>query len=54
MLEEASKKCVYKELDEHDLCKPDEFPEKYKNTSDFVTCAGLVSSPSTPYTCTEC
>lgn len=31
MLEEASAKCVYKELDEHTLGDPENFPEKFKN-----------------------
>lgn len=31
MLEEASNKGVYRELDEHALGNPEEFPEKFKN-----------------------
>lgn len=31
MLEEAAEKGVYKELDEHTLGDPSEFPEKFKN-----------------------
>ena len=31
MLEEASKKGVYKHLEEHTLGNPEEFPEKFKN-----------------------
>jgi len=50
MLEEASNKGVYKELDEHTLgFNTDEFPEKYKNQFDFVTCAGLINNNHMDY-----
>jgi len=44
MLEEASNKCVYKELHEHTLNEPAEFPNKFKNKFDFLTCSGLVNN----------
>jgi hypothetical protein len=44
MLEQASLKGVYRELDEHTLGKPEDFPEKFKNKHDFVTCAGLINN----------
>lgn len=44
MLEEASNKCVYKELHEHTLNEPATFPDKFKNKFDFVTCAGLTNN----------
>jgi len=44
MLEEASFKGVYSELDEYALGNPEDFPEKFKNKHDFVTCAGLINN----------
>ena len=49
MLEEAANKCCYKELDEHELGNPEDLPEKYKNTFDFVTCAGLINNNHMDY-----
>lgn len=49
MLEECSSKGVYKELDEHTLGNPEDFPEKHKNQYDFVTCAGLVNNNHMDY-----
>merc|ERR1712066_697262 len=49
MLEEAANKGVYKELDEHTLGNPEEFPEKFKNKFDFVTCAGLINNNHMDY-----
>lgn len=49
MLEEAAVKGVYKELDEHELGQPEDFPEKYKNKFDYVTCAGLVNNNHMDY-----
>lgn len=49
MLEEAAVKGVYKELTEHELCKPDDFPEKYKNQFDFVTCSGIINNNHMDY-----
>jgi len=49
MLEEASCKGVYKELDEHTLGDPESFPEKFKNQFDFVTCAGLINNNHMDY-----
>jgi len=44
MLEEASVKGVYKELHEHTLGEPSEFPDKFKNKFDYVVCCGLVNN----------
>lgn len=49
MLEEASLKGVYSELDEYALGKPEDFPEKFKNKHDFVTCAGLINNNHMDY-----
>jgi len=49
MLEEASVKGVYKELDEHTLGDPESFPEKFKTQFDFVTCAGLINNNHMDY-----
>ena len=49
MLEEASAKGLYSELDEHALGNPDDLPEKFKNHFDFVTCAGLVNNNHMDY-----
>ena len=51
MLEEASNKMIYKELDEHTLCDPENYPEKFKNKHDFVTCAGLIKSIASKKEC---
>lgn len=44
MLEICSNKGVYKELNEHTLCDPENFPDRFKNQFDFVTCAGLINN----------
>lgn len=44
MLEEASNKGIYSQLNEQTLNNPDEFPHQHKNAYDFVTCAGLVNN----------
>jgi len=49
MLEEASVKGVYRELDEHTLGDPENFPEKFKNKHNFVTCAGLINNNHMSY-----
>lgn len=49
MLEEAANKGVYKELDEYTLGNPEEYPEKYKNQFDLVTCAGLINNNHMDY-----
>merc|ERR1711981_528296 len=49
MLDEASKKGVYKQLDEHTLGNPEEFPEKFKNQFDFVTCSGMINNNHMDY-----
>jgi len=49
MLEEASFKGVYRELDEHTLGDPENLPDKFKNQFDFVTCAGLINNNHMDY-----
>lgn len=49
MLEECSNKGVYSELVEHTLGNPADFPEKYKNNFDIVTCAGLINNNHMDY-----
>lgn len=49
MLEEASNKCVYTELNEQTLCQPEDFPDRFKNKFDFVTCAGLINNNHMDY-----
>jgi len=49
MLEECSKKGVYEELFEHTLGNPADFPDKFKNQFDFVTCAGLINNNHMDY-----
>ena len=49
MLEEASVKGVYRELDEHTLGDPENFPEKFKNKHEFVTCAGFINNNHMSY-----
>lgn len=49
MLEECSNKGVYKELFEQTLGNPEDFPDKFKNKFDFVTCAGLVNNNHMDY-----
>lgn len=49
MLEECAVKGTYKQLDEYMLGNPEDFPEKYKNAFDFVTCAGLINNNHMDY-----
>lgn len=49
MLEEASNKGVYSELHEHTLGDAAEFPAKWKNQFDFVTCSGFVNNNHMDY-----
>jgi len=45
MLQEASDKCVYRDLTEHTLGEnPDDLPQRFKNQHDFVTCSGLINN----------
>lgn len=49
MLEVCSEKGMYKELHEHALGDPSDFPEKFKLQFDFVTCAGLINNNHMDY-----
>ena len=49
MLEEAANKGVYKDLSEYTLGNPSDFPERFKNQFDFVTCAGIVNNNHMDY-----
>lgn len=49
MLEETANKGIYKELDELTLGVGEDYPEKYKNQFDFVTCAGLINNNHMDY-----
>jgi len=50
MLQEASDKCVYRDLTEHTLGEnPDDLPQRFKNQHDFVTCAGLINNNHQDY-----
>ena len=49
MLDEAASKGVYSDLVEHTLCNPVDFPTKFKNHFDFVTCAGLINNNHMDY-----
>ena len=49
MLEEAANKGVYKDLSEYTLGNPTDFPDRFKNQFDFVTCAGIVNNNHMDY-----
>lgn len=49
MLKEASRKGVYKELNMKCLGNPKDFPDRFKNHFDVVTCAGLINNNHMDY-----
>jgi len=50
MLEQASNKCVYRDLTQHTLGEdPDALPQRFKNQHDFVTCSGLINNNHQDY-----